>query len=375
MLFHYSCHPFTIFLTIFQRMPIVPLYGHHALRSRLLQVIAQGRLPATILLHGHPGIGKQRLALWLAQALLCERDDRPCGVCHPCRYALELKHPDLYWFYPRPRLKDHDPGSADVLEDYMESTMDRVSRRGLYPHPPGTDGLYIATIRTIVQRASLAPAMGHRKVFIVGDAERMVSQEGADQAANAFLKLLEEPPANTTIVLTSSEPGALLPTIRSRVVAFRCAPLGEAETRAFLSDLQVQEALAALDVPLETEARIVVAGGSPGRLFWGEALDTARLAARQMVAAADRGGEAVYATALAQWASSARGAFSETLDALQRLLRERTRDAIARGDMDGASGASRAIDAVLRAQERAEGNVNPQLVTAQLLRELALVLS
>jgi DNA polymerase-3 subunit delta' len=52
----------------------------------------------------------------------------------------------------------------------------------------------------------------------------MVPQEGADAAANAFLKLLEEPPADTTLILTSSEPGALLPTIRSRVVALACGP-------------------------------------------------------------------------------------------------------------------------------------------------------
>ena len=61
---------------------------------------------------------------------------------------------------------------------------------------------------------------------MIGDAERMVAQEGSDQAANAFLKLLEEPPADTTLILTSSEPGALLPTIRSRSVSVRVACSG-----------------------------------------------------------------------------------------------------------------------------------------------------
>jgi DNA polymerase-3 subunit delta' len=85
--------------------------------------------------------------------------------------------------------------------------------------------------------------MGKRKVFIVGDAERMVPQEGSDMAANALLKLLEEPPANTFIILTSSEPGALLPTIRSRVVNIRVAPLTTRDMESFLADPIVADAL------------------------------------------------------------------------------------------------------------------------------------
>jgi DNA polymerase-3 subunit delta' len=216
--------------------------------------------------------------------------------------------------------------------------------------------------------------MGRRKIFIVGDAERMVSQEGADQAANAFLKLLEEPLADTTLILTSSEPGGLLPTIRSRVVAFRCAPLAEIDVRAFLSDPLVQKALREINVPTQTDAQVQLASGAPGVLLAGEALGNAMSVARQIVEAAERDGAMAYATALAQGVSSARGAFSETLDALQIVLRERTRDAITRGDLHTAAGASRAIDAVLRAQGYAGGNVNPQLVTARLLQDLAAVL-
>jgi len=127
--------------------------------------------------------------------------------------VLELHYPDLYWVYPRPRLKAADPDADDVLQDYAESTAERLEHHGLYAASSGAEGLYIATIKTIVQKAATSPAVGRRKLFVVGDADRMISQEGADQAANAFLKLLEEPPADTTLILTSSEPGALLPTI------------------------------------------------------------------------------------------------------------------------------------------------------------------
>src|SRR5207248_6786304 len=128
-------------------------------------------------------------------------------------------------------------------EDMAEAVRERVGNDGIYEPSAGDQGIYVATIRALVHTAALSPAMARRKVMIVADAEQMVVQEGSDQAANAFLKLLEEPPANTTIILTSSEPGALLPTVRSRVIAVRMAPLPEADVRAFLEDPTVEKHL------------------------------------------------------------------------------------------------------------------------------------
>jgi DNA polymerase-3 subunit delta' len=355
-------------------MPLIPLYGHDTVRARLHREILQGSLPSSILLHGARGIGKQRLALWLAQTLLCEVDERPCGVCHACRRVLGLHHPDLYWFYPRPRLKIPDPSAVDVLQDYAESHEERLERHGLYAPPSGTEGIYIAAVRTIVHRAGIAPAIAHRKVFVVGDAERMVSQEGADQAANAFLKLLEEPPQDTTLILTSSEPGALLPTIRSRVVAVRCAPLSENAVRDFLENTDVRAVLDTLDIPKREDDRVALAGGAPGNLLAGDAIASALDAARELLRAAERRDESQYVAALSQGVSNARGAFSDTLQALNVLLHDRVRDALARGDQRMAYGASKGIDAVAEAQARSEGNVNPQLVAAGLLRALSKVL-
>ncbi|MEP6549920.1 MAG: hypothetical protein ABJB95_01985, partial [Gemmatimonadales bacterium] len=180
-------------------MPIIDLYGHEQLRERLAVSIQGGSLPSSLLLQGPGGVGKQRLALWLAQRLLCDRDNAPCGSCDACRYVAELTHPDLHWIFPRPRLKDSDPDLEQVRDDYAEAIAERVAENGLYAPPSGTEGIYVATVRSLVQQAAIAPAIGKRKVFIIGDAERMVPQEGSDMAANAFLKLLEEPSANTTI--------------------------------------------------------------------------------------------------------------------------------------------------------------------------------
>ncbi|HEX5580494.1 MAG TPA: hypothetical protein VFX39_02885, partial [Gemmatimonadaceae bacterium] len=229
-------------------MPIVPLFGHEALRARLEDAARRGVLPASILLHGPAGVGKQRLALELARVLLCTGtltgSAALCGACQSCRFSAELTHPDLHWLFPRPRLKDGDATADEVAADFATAVAERVSNHGLYPPPPGNEGIYVATIRALVRRASVSPALSRRKVFVVGEAERMVPQEGADQAANAFLKLLEEPPEDTVLLLTSSEPGALLPTIRSRVVAVRVPPLGADEVRAFVEHPEVRPRVA-----------------------------------------------------------------------------------------------------------------------------------
>src|SRR5690348_15291475 len=162
---------------------IIQLYGHDRLRDRLTEALERGTLPASMLLHGPRGVGKQRLALWLGQAALCSGSaPRPCGRCPQCRYSLGLTHPDLHWIFPRPRLKDGDPSLEDVRDDYAEAIAERVAAHGLYAPPSGSEGIYVATVRAVVRAASMSPALATRKVFIIGDAERMVPQEGSDMA-------------------------------------------------------------------------------------------------------------------------------------------------------------------------------------------------
>jgi DNA polymerase-3 subunit delta' len=352
-------------------MSIVPLFGHEALRQRLRDAAERGRLPGSILLHGRRGVGKQRLALWLGQALLCTGEgERPCGVCQHCRYASALVHPDLHWYFPRPRLKEADPDPETVREDYRDAIAERVEQRGLYPPADGTEAIFVAAVRSLLQQAVLSPALARRKVFVIGDAERMVPQEGADQAANAFLKLLEEPPANTTLILTSSEPGALLPTVRSRVVALRVPPLPETSVRRFLADPTVATALGASGAPTTAEERVRLAQGAPGALLGATGLREALEQASGLLAAAVGGdtGERLR-VAFVQGSNRARGGFAQMLDALTVLLHQRVRDAVRAGD-PRAAGTARALEAVERAKAMATGNVNPQLVSAALMRQL-----
>lgn len=316
-------------------------------------------------------MGKQRLALWLAQYLLCAGDDKPCGSCQHCRFVLQLTHPDLHWFFPRPRPKDAEASVQEVKADYAEARAERAAASGLYAAPSGSDGLFIATIRLIVQQAGMSPALAARKVFIVGDAERMVPQEGSEFAANAFLKLLEEPLADTIIIITSSESGALLPTIRSRVASVRIPSLPDSDARAFLELPAVGEALDALGVPAGVTERIRLANGAPGSLFGRDDQVTATDAAKRLLAAATSADRSLrYRVALAQGAGKARGAFADSLDELSALLHDRARRAVADSDDQGARGASAAMPMVEEAKTRANGNVNPQLIGAMLMRDV-----
>jgi DNA polymerase-3 subunit delta' len=344
--------------------------GHDALRQRLIDQIRRGALPSSLLLHGTAGIGKQQLALWVARAVVCGAPEGPCDQCSNCRLALAWQHPDIQWVFPRPRLKESDADPADVRADLAEAIADRAKAQGLYAPPAGNEGIFVATVRAIVQGVATAPAVAARRVVIVGDAERMVPQEGADQAANAFLKVLEEPPPGTTFILTSSEPGALLPTIRSRVVALRIAPLADRQVRAFLDRPGVRPALKAAGLPDDDQALVAYAGGAPGALLAGAARAAAAAEARQVLEAAAGSSAARFKAAFQQGASGARGSFTDVLDALTDVLADRVRQA-ADQQPQRAAAAARAVLEVEGAKAAARQNAQPSLLMARLLPALA----
>jgi DNA polymerase-3 subunit delta' len=341
------------------------------LRARFDDAIRRDALPGSLLLHGPLGVGKQRLALWLGQRLLCTGPEpRPCGTCQHCRYALAGTHPDIHWFFPRPRPKDSDASPSKIADDFREAIGERV-KTGVYTPPAPEEGIYISTVRTIVQSAAMAPAIAARKIYILGEAERMVLREGAEEAAGSFLKLLEEPPAKANIILTTSEPGALIPTIRSRLVAIRVAPMGAADVDAVLAEPAMQAAIAEAGGPKKPDEQRRIANGAPGALVaggeWADALARAR---RMLDAASNRDRREQAKTSLLQGSAKARGAFSTSLDALTTLLHERVKASAERGNGAGANAAAKALDLVEAAKLRATGNVNPQLITSELLRQL-----
>jgi DNA polymerase-3 subunit delta' len=344
-------------------MPLSPLVGHDALRERLSDAITRGTMPGSLLLHGRRGVGKQRLALWLAQAMLCSGAPAPCGTCQACRYATELTHPDLYWFFPVARAEISDSSPEEALSFMRVAMRDRAQAGGLWGPSSGSEGLFVEMIRALVRAAASSPAMARRKIMILGDADRMIAQEGSDQAANALLKLLEEPLPDTTLILTTSEPGALLPTIRSRVVSVRVAPISPVELKHWTESEPMRTKVGNLpDAVLER------ASGAPGALLAGTAHESAEAHARGWLKALRGDDSDQFVAVLSEKPAGARGGFADALDALEGVLHTRLRPAVESGA--DAVALAKAQDAVEAARERTGHNVNPALITAELLREL-----
>ncbi|MDZ7779245.1 MAG: hypothetical protein U5R14_04800 [Gemmatimonadota bacterium] len=375
-------------------MSLHPLFGHTDARRTILTSYGAGRLPSSLLLHGAKGVGKQRFALWIAQLTVCEKpdlDEGPCGTCQSCRLLLTLEHPDIHWYMPLARPKATGDRLADALEDARHDMLARYRETPLRPtRAQDVTGLYIGTVKNLRKRAHVRASMAVGPVFIIGDAELLVPQEASQEAANALLKLLEEPPGSARFILTSSVPGSLLPTVRSRTVPLHLGPLPDGTVRSVLVDR--------LDVD-EERARSVakLARGSLGRALGflpqdededDEPMNALRREAFAILRAAlDRERADAHTVALAYPSSRARGLLA-MLDVLDEWIRDLG------AVLAGSSGpvfhhdaaeplaklASRsgvhapavpgALPVVEKARELARGNVNPQLVVAGLVKEL-----
>ncbi|HXF94698.1 MAG TPA: hypothetical protein VNI61_01220 [Gemmatimonadales bacterium] len=362
-------------------MPLPPLYGHEALRSRLARAIASGRLPQALLLEGPRQVGKQRLGLWIAQTLLCQREEgrgEPCGSCRSCRLVVGLSHPDLHWFFPvEVSRKGADADKqVELVEEALAEELERRRARPLYQAPSGLASHGIASVRLLLRRLALTPAMGGMKVFLIGDAERLVPQVGAEQAANALLKALEEPPHDTQFILTAADPEALLPTILSRVVRVRMQRVPDSVVASF-----VQNEIGSRQPGSPALASVASADGCPGRLIApdpdgpgersGGGGGGGGSGSEALLRAARAKPLARYAFALAQKPFEARGAFSDLLDGLLERLRAQARAGGTAGRKGEMAGLVRAISQVMEARELAQGNVNPQLLAAVLIERLS----
>jgi DNA polymerase-3 subunit delta' len=341
------------------------------LLNRLGGALASSRFPQAALLVGPPGVGKQRLALWVAQGLLCdEGPGAPCGTCAACHQVEQLGHPDLHWFVPIPRPKASDP--AKLIEEAAEILGEVMADRrkdGLWQRPEGLVSHSLASVRLLHRKVWVTPFAGDRKVFIVGDAERLVVQESSQEAANALLKVLEEPPTDTTVILTAADPQALLPTIRSRLVSIRVQRVADDDVRQFLrNETEGGHDEAAL------ERRTLLAEGCIGQAVQDldEEEDQDRTATEFLAAVRDRP-EAWLRLALAQPPYAARGEFTEMLDAVAVHLRRELRDSAGR-DEEGTLKRMRALQRVEATREAAQGNANPQLALAVLAEELGALL-
>jgi DNA polymerase III subunit delta' len=360
-------------------MPLHALTGHWEMRRRLAQAVRNGRLPQVLLLTGPAGVGKQRLSLWLGQLLLCEHPaEEPCGTCRACHLVEGLSHPDLHWVVPIPRPKASE--SDRQVEEAALTLAAVLEERRAQPLYGPVDGMAIhgvASVRVLQRQAALTPVEGGKRVFIIGEADRLVPQESTEAAANALLKLLEEPPAGSVFVLTTNDPGRILPTIRSRAVLLRLRGLPDAEVRDFLrSHLRPAPSTENLD------RRVRTAEGSIGcAVAAGDESGKAEEAAHRLLEAVLSGRGPILEQALRQAPWSARGEFTAMLDALAETLGEAVRGTLGEAPRRALPPALqryphpdrllKAMERVADAREAAWGNLNPQILLAVLGDDLA----
>jgi DNA polymerase III subunit delta' len=172
------------------KRPVIPfsqIIGQERAVHLLTQAIRREKMPHAYLFVGVSGVGKTTTALAMAQALNCEAPEagEGCGRCKPCRQLLGGNFPDI---------------------EFLE---------------PDGQSIKIDQVRDLERRFAYKPLVGRYRVTVVRPAEAMT-----EEASNAFLKTLEEPPSGNVLVLNATESSDLLPTIVSRCqeVVFRRIP-------------------------------------------------------------------------------------------------------------------------------------------------------
>jgi len=199
------------------------LVGQERAVAVLRNALRRDRVAHAYLFSGPDAVGKSTAALLFAQVLNCQTDggDTPCGTCRSCKLIARGSHPDV-------RLVTI--GADARGRRRTEISIDQIRQN---PRKPRETPL------PLIQDASLKPAMGPHKVYLIDPADRMRAE-----ASNALLKLLEEPPPHVVIVLVTSEPSGLLPTVVSRCqqVVFRLA--GSRDIEEHLLKLGAPPALA-----------------------------------------------------------------------------------------------------------------------------------
>ena len=217
------------------------LLGQKPAAHYLRSVLKGGRLAQAYLFKGPAGVGKRTAAWIFAQAALCQADEPPCGQCQSCR-----------WLQARQGMLTGHPDVINLLKFTGGSDGEKL----VGDHE---QLISIATVQYVCEQLHRSPMAGEMRVAIIPEAQRLC--RGQAEAANAFLKTLEEPPATALIILTSSRPEGLLETITSRTQAVQFRRLALAEVRAGLK----KAAKSAETEPLDLETAALLADGSLGR--------------------------------------------------------------------------------------------------------------
>lgn len=202
------------------------LIGNDEVKALLRRLLSSGRLPGSLLFAGEAGIGKKLFALELARILNC-RHRRGIEACDECSSCKRISRSVF-----APFGKDEDDRERLIWSEHGDVAMARPFKQIIRAGP----------VRELEREANFRPFEGAARVFIVEDADYM-----NDTASNALLKILEEPPPTSHLILTTANPSALLATIRSRCQTVRFAPIDAGKIEKFLIE---EKSLPAADAEL-----------------------------------------------------------------------------------------------------------------------------
>jgi DNA polymerase III subunit delta' len=210
--------------------------GNERVKKLLRRILEERRLPGAMLLSGEEGIGKKLFALEIARALNCRSPQgaEGCGRCPSCVRISKFNYPQS---------SDAEEWKGIIWTDHPDVGMVVAPKRVLL----------VDQMRQIEREANFRPYEGAARVFLIDDADKL-----NDPSANALLKVLEEPPHTSHLVLLTSRPAMLLPTIRSRCQVIRFSPLAADEIENHLTLNKIAGAQ-------EANLRARVARGSLGR--------------------------------------------------------------------------------------------------------------
>lgn len=229
--------------------------------GRVHDAIAQNRMPHALLLTGPSGVGKMAFAQAIAQFINCLQpvDGDSCGRCSNCLKIRKGIHPDVHFVLP---IISKTTGgkrllTGDFFQDFRESFVeDPYFSFGEWQQKLGGESkqLFISVdeIRALKRRIFLKAFEAPFKVVILWQAE-LIRKEGA----NAFLKLLEEPPEKTQIIMTCSDPTRLLTTINSRCQRMQLGRIPLPKVKRYLEEKRGIE-------PAEAEEIAHISNGSIG---------------------------------------------------------------------------------------------------------------
>ncbi|MBR1922418.1 MAG: DNA polymerase III subunit [Paludibacteraceae bacterium] len=226
------------------------IIGQEDVKRQLRLSVQNGRIPHAQLFAGKQGVGKLGTAIAYAQYLNCPNrtDDDSCGECPTCKQFERLQHPDLHFAFPI--VKD-EKTKKEVCDDYMNDfrslifQQQYISAADWYQKMEAENKqalIYEKESSEILRKLSLKAFGQGYKVMIIWQPEKM-----NDVCSNKLLKLIEEPPEKTVLILVSEYPERLLSTIISRTQLIRFNPLSETQIATALTT-QGYEALAAQDI-------------------------------------------------------------------------------------------------------------------------------